>query len=326
MKVRNILSYSGGKDSGATACVAIAQEVDPETFEAVSADTENELQVTYDHWSYFSEWLVQHGYKPLRIVRADLTSEMEAKRQFLLRIAAGEEVDKRGKHRWTPELAARAAELMSPTGNVFLDLCMIKGMFPSLKGDWCSERLKRDVLIEQVLLPACEAGGMVLSWQGVRIDESPRRRLSLQGTGACVRTCDEVGGGLFNYRPILRWNINDVFEAHRYMGLKLNPLYAKGFKRVGCGPCKYEVKDSVLLLSRHFPEAIARLREWERIVTLVSKMGMPATFFPIADGRGIGIDEVVEWSKTSRGGKQYDILRVDDQMPTMCSSLHGLCE
>lgn len=324
--IQNILSYSGGKDSGATALVAIAHEVDPATFEAVAADTENELLVTYDHWDYFGDWLVQQGYKPLRRVKADFTEEMEAKRQFLLRIAAGEEIDRRGKHRWTPELAARAAELMYPTGNVFLDLCMLKGMFPSVKGDWCSERLKRDVLIEQALMPACEKGGMVLSWQGVRLDESLRRQLALQGTGACVRAVDEVGGGLFNYRPILRWTLADVIEAHRYMGLKLNPLYDMGFGRVGCGPCKYEVKDSVLLLFRHFPEVKDRLREWERIVTLVSKAGMPATFFAIADGRGTGIDQVAEWAKTSRGGRQYDIFRVDEQVPLMCSSLHGLCE
>lgn len=324
--IQNILSYSGGKDSTICGAYAVAWEVDPATFRAVTADTDNELIQTYEYWDYFSEWLVSNGYKPLEVIKADFSEEMEVKRQFLLRVAAGAEVDKRGKHRWTPVLAARAAELMYPTGNVFLDLCMLKGMFPSVKGDWCSERLKRDPLMEQIMLPACELGGMVLSWQGVRLDESLRRQLALQGTGACVKTVDEVGGGLFNYRPILRLTTEDVFAGLKYMGIKPNPLYEMGFKRVGCGPCKYEVKDSVLLLFRHFPEVKDRLREWESIVSLVSKSNMPATFFAIADGRGTGIDEVAEWAKTSRGGKQYDMFRIDDQTPVMCSSIHGLCE
>jgi hypothetical protein len=33
----------------------------------------------------------------------------------------------------------------------------------------------------------------------------------------------------------------------------------------------------------------------------------------------------VEWSKTSRGGVQYDFLRMDDS-PPLCSSIYGLCE
>ena len=37
------------------------------------------------------------------------------------------------------------------------------------------------------------------------------------------------------------------------------------------------------------------------------------------------IDKRVEWAKTSRGGQQYDMLRVFDDAP-LCSSIYGLCE
>ena len=37
------------------------------------------------------------------------------------------------------------------------------------------------------------------------------------------------------------------------------------------------------------------------------------------------IDAVVEWSKTSRGGKQFDFLRIENEGP-QCSSIYGLCE
>jgi phosphotransferase system HPr (HPr) family protein len=37
------------------------------------------------------------------------------------------------------------------------------------------------------------------------------------------------------------------------------------------------------------------------------------------------IDKVVEWSKTSRGGKQFDFMRAQNDGP-VCTSIYGLCE
>jgi hypothetical protein len=41
----------------------------------------------------------------------------------------------------------------------------------------------------------------------------------------------------------------------------------------------------------------------ERRVRPAGKRGI-STFFTVADNKGVGIREVVEWGKTSRGGKQ----------------------
>ncbi len=38
------------------------------------------------------------------------------------------------------------------------------------------------------------------------------------------------------------------------------------------------------------------------------------------------IESVVQWSKTSRGGTQYDFLRADNDGLPLCSSIYGLCE
>ena len=38
-----------------------------------------------------------------------------------------------------------------------------------------------------------------------------------------------------------------------------------------------------------------------------------------------GIRAIVEWSKTGRGGRQYDWMRTEDD-GLLCSSLYGLCE
>ena len=122
---------------------------------------------------------------------------------------------------------------------------------------------------------------------------------------------------------------------HKKHGVKHNPLYEMGMGRVGCMPCINCRKDELLEISKRFPEAIERVAQWERAVAQASKRRM-ATFFAAvqsdsqADKKEItlenfGVKTVVEWSKTSRGGVQYDFLRVDSDGP-VCSSVYGLCE
>jgi len=315
----NIVSVSGGKDSTAVLCVALALEVP--NLQAVFADTGHEHTLTYEYVHYLSDWLVARGHAPIRWVSADFSEDMARRRRYLLGIANGEHEGRKGKVRHTPETAARAAAAMFPTGNPFLDLCKLKGRFPSTKRRFCSEELKRNPIMEQVFLPLMDGETMILSWQGVRADESIARRY--------LPECDEVGGGLFNYRPILRWSVEDVFEAHRYMGLKPNPLYKLGMGRVGCMPCIHARKDELLAISQRFPEVIDHVERMEGQVKEASKR-LGATFFSTADGHGDGIRAVVDWSKTTnqRGrlqGKQFDILRVDADVPA-CLSIYGLCE
>jgi len=94
--------------------------------------------------------------------------------------------------------------------------------------------------------------------------------------------------------------------------------------RVGCMPCIHCRKDELLSISHRFPEVIDEVDDMEQLVKRASKRGN-STFFAIADNKGAGIHQVVEWAKTSRGGKQYDMFRVQDNMPA-CSSIYGLCE
>ena len=116
---------------------------------------------------------------------------------------------------------------------------------------------------------------------------------------------------------------------HRIHGIKHNPLYEMGMGRVGCMPCINCRKDELLEISKRFPEAIERIMEWEAAVKLASKR-QGATFFaaPSDDSEWSAtqtIETVVEWAKTSRGGKQYDFIRMQDDGPP-CTSIYGLCE
>lgn len=317
MSVHNIISVSGGKDS--TALLALAVVLEAENMKAVFADTGHEHPITYEYVDYLSDWLVRQGHSPIRRVSADFTADLARRREYLLRVAAGEIADQFGKVRHTAASAAQAAELMWPTGSAFLDLAILKGRFPSTRAAFCSEKLKRDVIFNEVFLPLMDADEscMILSWQGVRLAESRRR--------AYLKECDEVGGGLFNYRPILRWSAEDVFGAHRAVGLHPNPLYTMGMKRVGCFPCINTGKDELLEIADRFPEVIDRIEGWEALVSKASKRGC-STLFPTCDNRGVGVKKVVEWARTGKGGANLDLFRQKTQYPKGCSSVYGLCE
>jgi hypothetical protein len=97
-------------------------------------------------------------------------------------------------------------------------------------------------------------------------------------------------------------------------------------------PCIHARKDEILEISRRFPEEIERVAQWEDIVGRAAKRGR-STFMPLFNQGDTpeeifdngNIWKVVEWSKTSRGGKQYDMLRMDNDGP-LCTSIYGLCE
>lgn len=307
---------STGKDSCATAILALEQHP-RESVRMVFADTGNEHEIVYE----YLDKLEQFFGMPIHRLRSNFDGEILRKRDY---------VRDHWPRKGVPEAACeRAIAALVPTGNPYLDLCLWKGRFPSRTKQFCTEFLKTKPLVEYQMglidSGECDA---VWSWQGVRIDESDSRRSRFQGTGACVRAFDVVGDGLYNYRPILRWTAADCFEAHRLVGLDPNPLYRMGMSRVGCMPCINASKDEVLEISKRFPHHIDRIEYWEQSVAMTSRRE-EASFFPdpVRDAHldKRGIRKVVEWSKTKRGGKLVDWIRVTDE-PKACESAYGLCE
>lgn len=313
MTIHHIASISTGKDSQAILALGVAQETP--NFSGVFADTGNEHPAVYEHLEYLR---AVSGVN-IRTVRADFTQQIARRRDYV-----GDKWPEKGVPAWIVE---QALTVLHPTGIPYLDLCLWKGRFPSRKAQFCTEELKRNPIIEQVFLPILDAGDSVWSWQGVRADESQTRRF--------LPEFEEVGGGLFNYRPIIKWPAEATFEASAYMGWRNNPLYTQGQSRVGCMPCINCGKDDLRELSARFPDEVARIEEWERLVSMASKRGSATFFFsgidPMTDaGDEItpethGIRRVVDWAQTSRGGRQYDIFFSQAQ-GSGCSSSYGLCD
>lgn len=302
------MSVSGGKDSTATLLLALRQ-VPRERVYAVFADTGHEHEVTY---RYVREYLPVRLGITIHEVRADFREWMEHRRAFVT-----EHYPARGV---SAEVIARILAALHPTGNPYLDLCLIKGRFPSRKAQFCTQFLKTEPLGEYQLALLGQHGA-VENWQGVRADESPGRAL--------LPEREDRGGGLSIYRPILRWTVAEVFQLLRDEDVEPNPLYRQGMKRVGCMPCIHASKDELLEISRRFPGHIKRVAGWEALVAAAAKRG-EASFFPDPDEDAHlhrrGVRNMVEWAKTSRGGVQYDLARASDAEPPACASAYGLCE
>lgn len=193
-------------------------------------------------------------------------------------------------------------------------LAFIKGRFPSRKAQFCTEYLK--------LSPQkrwCEenlrAHGIDYDrYIGVRRDESAARKDTPDHRWDEYFDCEV-------FYPIAAWTKQQVFDFLKEHGEEVNPLYRAGFNRVGCAPCINSGKDDIREWAARFPEMIDKVREWEKSVG--------RTFFaPCVPGLEINwIDEVVEWAKTARGGRQGLLAFVEnDAAAGACVSKYGLCE
>lgn len=306
-----VVSVSGGKDSTATALLALDQHRGQCRF--VFADTGNEHPLTL---GYLRDYLPTKLGHPIETVRADFSRQIAGKRAY---------VETKWPEKGVPaEIVARALSVLHPTGNPFLDLCIWKGRFPSRKAQFCTQELKRYPLDAYLLDRIAEHDGPVESWRGIRRDESQNR--------SDAQERELTAEGYWIVHPIVSWTAQQVVDSVIGRGVALNPLYTQGMRRVGCMPCINCGKDELLEISKRFPEHIDKIREWEALVCLAAKRGWTTFFTDSADEDEtdaaifdrLRVDARVKWAQTSRGGKQYDFTRMADG--PSCSSIYGLCE
>jgi len=324
--VINLVTVSGGKDSLAAWLRAIESGVE---FVAAHADTGHEHPQTVEYLKYLESRLGK-----VKRVKADFTQRITDKRTFV-------------RDKWPTTLTrdlgyseaealaivARALKALKPTGIPFLDLCIWKGTFPSTRRKFCSFELKQIPMQEQVVDKLIVEGKRVITWQGVRAQESSER--------AALAEWEEgfdIGPKLSIYRPVLGLTHEDVFALAKRHGIKPNPLYEQECSRVGCMPCVNVNKAELGQIFTRWPEEISRVAEWERIVAQCSRRGNAAFFHsgmdPMkaeTDGANVtleshGIEAYRDWALTSRGGRQFDMFATTGNK-SVCNSVYlGVCE
>lgn len=359
-RIKHVVSVSGGKDSTATLLIAI-ENCPRDSIVFIFCDTGNEHQAVYEYLAYLEQALDITIHR----LKADFSEQIARKRMFIAldqrsrrkydttpvfdvqgnpvpkRDGRGNIITRKVKKnnveiveivqktkkigggvrvRWSNKSKRRALDALHPTGNPFLDLCMWKGRFPSRKAQFCTEELKRNMAVE-FCMDLIDTGHQVLSWQGVRRDESQERKYA--------KKIERLNPKMWAFRPLVEWTAAQVFEFCASRGIHPNPLYKQGMSRVGCMPCINVNKEELRQIAQRFPEMIHEKSEWERKVGLCSKR-MAATFIPAPgmsnhEAAKQTIWTVVEWSKTTRGGRQFNLL-ADLEEPTACASAYGLCE
>lgn len=205
-----------------------------------------------------------------------------------------------------------------------------KGMFPGRTQRWCTSELKVKPITAYMEKVDPEWRAIVAV--GVRADESAAR--------AKLTMWEHDGNAMerWTWRPLINWSVEDVFDIHKRHGLSLNPLYGMGAERVGCFPCIYARKAEIKLVADIMPERIDEIRQLEAEMhdhmeakkaaseeyraRAEEKRYRSPTFFN-ANNAMTPIDEVVEWSRTSRGGRHFELFESD---PDPGCLRWGICE
>lgn len=208
------------------------------------------------------------------------------------------------------------------------ELVLHKGMFPSRQRRYCTQELKVFPMKHHIKALQ-DQGDDVVNTVGIRAGESEARSKMPEWEWQDGFDCEV-------WRPLIRWSEQDVIDIHKRHGLRPNPLYLQGAERVGCWPCIYARKEEVRLIATIDPARIDRLRELERLVSLKAHDRATAkgevldnnpAWFQAKNG-GTGecwpIDTVVQWSKTSRGGRQFELFAAGER-DAGCMRW-GLCE
>lgn len=323
----HVISLSGGKDS--LALWLLAREKGIQNITVVFADTGHEHPCTYDYIS-----LLEQKLGPVIRVSARFERQIITKRRYIETVWPGKLVDK--YHYSLQEAQQRVDEALAnlhPRRIPFLDLCMLKGRFPSTRARFCTFELKHRPINEQVIQPLLAQYDEVVSWQGVRVQESASRaRLAEYEADA------DNQPGLHLWRPLLNWTHDEVFALAKRHGIPPNPLYQLGCSRVGCMPCIHARKKELGVIFRRFPEQIQRVAQWERIVAACSTRGnstfFPSTRNPLNAERDIdkislsshGIETYRDWAFSLHGGRLFDeIAAINDSKP--CYGIYtGICE
>lgn len=279
-----VASISGGKDSAAMALWLMEHEIE---FRRVFMDTGWENKITYDY------------------LRGPLTKKLGA-----------------------------IEEIGVPGGMVAL--VAKKGMFPSRVRRFCTQELKVFPM-KRYIEKMADDGHEAINTVGIRAAESQARAKMTEWEWNETFDCEV-------WRPLIRWTEQDVIDIHTRHGLAPNPLYLRGASRVGCWPCVFARKSEIRLIADTDPETIDKIRALEAATaeraaeraaeryaakgeTFDSLGFVKRAFFQQKTGRGGApwpIDEVVKWSRTTHGGKQYDMFDVEES-DAGCMRW-GLCE
>jgi 3'-phosphoadenosine 5'-phosphosulfate sulfotransferase (PAPS reductase)/FAD synthetase len=315
--MKHIVGFSGGIDSQACARWVLNRFPAKDVILTNSNAGGNEHPMTVE----FIDWYSENVHPVVRI--ESLIVDMDG--------------------RADAEIKARGLKPTDPLD--FPTLAELKQTFPRRRMQFCTDHLKLQPQLRWIRENINEE---FRRYSGVRREESQNRQSRQPTEFDSVFSCEL-------WHPLVDWTKQMCFDYVKFHGEQINPLYTLGFERVGCAPCINSGKSDVLAWATRFPEMIDKVRQWEQRVgkTFFGPMTPRATKAaakhkeamevwraemvgrddandtsepppkPVRPPEAINwIDDVVKWSKTTRGGSQLAILYDRES----CESSYGLCE
>ena len=224
----------------------------------------------------------------------------------------------------------------------FISLALYKQRFPSPNARFCTSELKMKPTIDYIL----NLKESCIIIQGIRAGESSARakmssecmyfrsyfQLDKKGKKQTYRAkevrewCKIYDASIL--RPIFMWTAQEVIDSILAAGQKPNPLYYRGFSRVGCFPCIMWRKREILQLMQDKP-MVERLLNAEKILKENKARG--STFFragyipgyACSDRKCPTIQDVFRY--VSDKNATLDLFEPEDGYSCI-SMFHGLCE
>ena len=236
------------------------------------------------------------------------------------------------------QLGVKLITLKSQKYTDFVDMAVKKMRFPSTMARFCTSELKVIPMIDYIL----SQNDSFIIIQGIRARESAARARydtecsyfkeyfnneikGLYHKRAVLDWCKTHDASVL--RPIFHWTAQEVIDYILANGQRPNPLYERGFSRVGCFPCIMCRKREIQLISKDM-WAAQRLVDAENKMKECTKNG--STFFSpkyipkqFCEKAYPTIQEVFNY--VNRDDAQLDLFEPEGGYSCM-SVYHGLCE
>lgn len=202
-------------------------------------------------------------------------------------------------------------------------LIQSKQMFPSRMKRFCTQFLKVFPLRDYARQREAETGKPAVQVVGIRREESKARADAPEWEWVQF----SADWGCWKWGPMVEVTRAQVIELHAHHGVLPCRLYLEGAERVGCWPCIFAGKRDLRLLARIDPGRVDAIEALEQEIAAGQRArtearGETAWFdaawfqghaanVTCADGEmrypTVPIRQAVEWAKTSRGGKEYEL-------------------
>lgn len=329
VKMKILVPFSGGKDSQAT-LLWVIEKYGVEKVTAIFCDTKWEHEITYKHIEYVIE---KTGVQFFNL--------LSKKYQGMIDLAIKKKRFPSTKSKFcTTELKVipMIDFILSQNDNVLI--------FQGIRADESESRSKMDtqcrffkyyfepyqtnsMIVEK--LSKIDKLSLVLK---TKLDKAiARLAIGKEDKKFHTYRKKEVFEFCKNYsddiwRPFFNSTADEVLSYSLNRDFKINPLYFKGFSRVGCFPCIMCTQNEIDLIIKSFPETIEKIQEAETITN--------RTFFPpdkvppryksmtLANGKKYpNLNDVVRYRKDKKA--TGDLFEFDEEL-NGCKSVYSICE